>query len=78
VINGVTITSGAVTVPPPQSAVAEFVTELLVTPAAAAGAVAASPAPVAGAATPAAPGAGAVTGISSVKVVNPDGQSADL
>jgi len=78
VINGVTITSGDVTVPPPQSAVAEFVTELLVTPAAAAGAVAASPAPVAGAATPAAPGAGAVTGVPSVKVVNPDGQSADL
>jgi len=77
-LNGVPITSGDVTVPPPQSAAAEFVTELLVTPAAAAGAVAASPAPPAGAAAPAAPGAGAVTGVPSVKVVNPDGQGAEL
>jgi hypothetical protein len=77
-VNGVPVTSGDVTVPPPQSAAAEFVTELVVTPAAAARAVAASPAPTAGAAAPAAPGAGAVTGVPSVKVVNPDGQSADL
>jgi hypothetical protein len=78
VINGVQITSGDVTVPPPQSAAAEFVTELVVTSAAAAAAVAASPAPPAGAAAPAAPGAGAVRGVPSVKVVNPDGQGADL
>ena len=77
-INGVPITSGDVIVPPPQSDVAEFVTELVVTPAAAAAAVAASPAPAAGAAISAAPGASAIKGVASVKVVNPDGQSADL
>lgn len=77
-INGVPITSGDVTVPPPQSAAAEFVTELVVSPVAAAEAVAASPAPPAGTAAPATPGAGAVTGLPSVKVINPDGQGAEL
>jgi hypothetical protein len=77
-INGIPVTSGGVKPPPPESDAAEFVTELLVSAAAAAAAVAASPAPPADAAAPAAPGAGAVTGVPSVKVINPDGQGAEL
>jgi hypothetical protein len=77
-VNGVPIMSGDVVIPPPQSSAAEFVTELDVTPAAAVAAVAASPAQARGAATPAAPGAGAIKGVPSVKIVNPDGQSAGL
>jgi len=69
-INGAVIPSSDLTVPASQSAAAEFVSELEVTPTAAAKAVAASPAPTAR--------AGARRGVSSVRVVNPDGQAAEL
>ena len=56
-INGELVPSAGVTVPPPQSATSEFVTELLVTPPSIAPPAAQVPA---------------------VKVVNPDGQSAEM
>jgi hypothetical protein len=56
-INGELVPSNGVTVPPPQSATSEFVTELLATPPSIAPAAARVPA---------------------VKVVNPDGQSAEM
>jgi hypothetical protein len=77
-INGAQIPSDDLTVPAPQSAAAEFVTELVVSRTAAATAVAASPASPPGAGAPVAPGAGAVSGVPSVRVVNPDGQAAEL
>jgi hypothetical protein len=56
-VNGALVPSDGVTVPPPQSATSEFVTELQVTPPSIAPAAARVPA---------------------VKVVNPDGQSAEM
>ena len=78
-INGVQIPPDNVEVPPSQSKTAEFVTELAVDP------QAALPAPAAGAADAAAPPAAVPApaaprpgGVPSAKVVNPDGQSAEV
>ena len=76
-VNGELIPAAGVTVGPSQSSAAEFVTELVVTPAATAAAlnaaVARAPAvaPTAGTPTPPA------VATPAVKVINPDGQSAE-